>query len=441
MSSVLTTLDNDVPPATDAASALARSRVPLRPGWPALATLVTVVAGMLYSLLVHRVGAHGLSYWTVPGDIWSEYRSAHYIGWGDFGGVYAAGTGLVTFPGVLFLLAPVAMMTGALGLTESFPYPVPHPTAWLVLGPYEILLSSTALFACDALAERIGVSRRRRFWLCAVEAVALWNVDVVWGHPEDALATALAVFALLSALDDRWRRCGWLFGAAVLTQPLVVLVLPVLVAVGGRRKIAPLALRSVVPTIVLMVLPLVEHFHDTAHAILDQPNFPVVDHVTPWTALAPSLGGRGAGAAVAAGPGRVLAVLLACGLGAYATRWRSRPEMIVVAFACALALRCLTESVMVSFYLWPPLAIGLVASARTGPKHLAFASVVAVGVTVFSDYKPGPWWFWWGIVTLGLLAVIATSLPLANRRAGKSSKNPSSSGSEMPEPIPKMVPC
>ncbi len=34
----------------------------------------------------------------------------------------ATGTGLVTFPGILLLFAPVAMLAGALGMTESFPF-------------------------------------------------------------------------------------------------------------------------------------------------------------------------------------------------------------------------------------------------------------------------------------------------------------------------------
>ena len=38
--------------------------------------------------------------------------------------------------------------------------------------------------------------------------------------------------------------------------------------------------------------------------------------------------------------------------------------MIVLAVAFTLALRCFTESVMVSFYVWPVLAVGLVVVMR-----------------------------------------------------------------------------
>lgn len=399
--------------------------------WPLVATAVTLVAGMGYTL-VHTFMPPGhvwrYPFWTTPSDLWGAYRSAHYVGWGDPGSVYAVGTNLVTFPGILLLLTPIAMLTGALGLTESYPRPVPHPTAWLVLGPWEILLSSTALFAADALAERLGVGRGKRILLCAAEAVALWNVDVVWGHPEDAVAVALALYALRQALDDRWTSAGWLFGASVATQPLTVLVLPILAARAGRDRWAGLAARTAAPSVALLALPLVTHFHDTLHAVVDQPNYPNVDHVTPWTALAPHLAGSGHDLVVAGGPGRVVALVLAVALGAVAVRWRGDPARIVWAVALALALRCFTESVMDPYYVWPALAVGLVAAARCrGWGRLAVAAVVSSGITVYGDYRLGPWWCWWLVMTGGLVVVLG----LGFSRCGATDR--SSSPGDVPE--------
>ena len=166
------------------------------------------------------------------------------IGWGALGNVYGAGTRLITFPGIPLLLSPLALITGALGMSESFPFVLAHPSAWLVLGPYEILISSSALFACDALAERLGVPRGRRAALCLAEGAFLFNVSVCWGHPEDALALALALYALVFAFDGRWTGAGWLFGAAVATQPLVLLMLPVLLALAGRSRVTGLLARA-----------------------------------------------------------------------------------------------------------------------------------------------------------------------------------------------------
>jgi hypothetical protein len=380
----------------------------VRRKWPIVVTVAVLVTGMAYGLWWPTVVRHH-DYWLYSGDIWSAYRSAHYIGWGAFGSVYAVGTGVITFPGILLLLAPMAMVTGALGMTESFPYYVPHPTAWLALGPYEMLIGCSALFACDALAERLGVSRGRRALLSVAQGVALWPMLAFWGHPEDALGLALGVYALVLALDDRWTGAGWLFGAAVATQPLVILMLPVLLAMAGRPRVAALLARVTLPAVVLLVTPIVTQFHATVHELVDQPNFPRIDHVTPWTALAPKLGGTGTGVMVAAGPGRILAVLAACVLGWWARRWRDRPEALVWAVAAALALRCLTESVLVPYYLWPPLAVGLVLACTSRPRML-FAIAGAVAVTVSAEIRFEQW-AWWASVTAGTMIVLFAGLP------------------------------
>ena len=113
-----------------------------RRAWPIAVTALSLATGMAYCFLWSPVVRHSQA-WVVPWDIWGAFRSAQFIGWGDFGNVYGAGTGLVTFPGILILFLPVAIIAGAFGMTESFPFNLAHPTAWLVLGPYEILLSCT----------------------------------------------------------------------------------------------------------------------------------------------------------------------------------------------------------------------------------------------------------------------------------------------------------
>ena len=192
--------------------------------------------------------------------------------------------------------------------------------------------------------------------------------------------------------------------------------------------------RTALPAAALLVVPFVAHFHQTAHAVLDQPNFPLIDHVTPWTSWAPHLGGHGQGIVVAAGPGRVLAVLLAAGIGWWVWRRRPDPHTVVAAVALALALRCFTESVMVPFYFWPPVAVGLVAAARSSWRRLAVAAAVGAGITVFSDFRVGPWWLWWSVVCGGVAIVVAVAWPnaLASRNGAK---NHSSSPSEMPEQL------
>jgi hypothetical protein len=385
-----------------------------RRSWPIAVTVLSLATGMAYGLLWAPLVRHTQT-WLAPGDIWGAYRSAAFIGWGDLGNIYGGDTGLVTFPGILLLFTPVAMLTGAFGMTQSFPFYLPHPTAWLVLGPYEILMSCAALFAFDALAERLGVGRGRRGLLCVAEGVVLWNVSVMWGHPEDAVAVALAAYALVLALDGRWSGTGWLFGAAIATQPVVLLVLPVVLAVAGKQRALPLLVRASLPSMLLLATPLVAEFHLTAHSLVAQPNFPNVDHRTPWTALAPRLGGSGQGLKVAAGPGRLVAVILACAVGWWSRRWRDRPEMIVLAVAFTLALRCFTESVMVAFYVWPALAIALVVVLRATTWRWIAGVLIAVAVTVCSDFRLGEW-AWWGSVSGGIVLVLGAGIPSRLRR-------------------------
>ena len=398
----------------DAPTGGARAGVLRRHRWPIAVTVVMIGLESAYSLLWDPVVRHHPG-WVYPPDIWGAIRSAHFIGWGDLGAVYSAGTELITFPGILIFFAPVAMLTGRFGLTESFPFYPPHPTAWLVFGPYEVLISCSILFACNSLAQRLGVGTTRRAWLCVAQGVALWNVCVIWGHPEDALALALAIYALLFALEGRWTITGWMFGAAVATQPLVLLVLPVLLAMAGKRQAPALLMRSAIPAIALLAVPLIAEFHTTVHSLIDQPNYPRVDHVTPWTHLAPRLGGSGKDFAIAAGPGRIVAVALAGLLGWRARRWRE-PEVLVLAAAGALALRCLTESVMVAYYAWPVLALGLVVAARRSPARWLAAVAAALAVTVCGDIRFGAW-PWWTVVNGGLFLVLLAGMP-SRVRAG-----------------------
>lgn len=382
-----------------------------RRGVPLCLTVLGMAATMGFSLVFSVRGrAVPLDYWHVPGDIWATLRSAHTVGWGDLGGIYGAGTGLVSLPGAALLLLPVALVSQGLGLTESFPLVLPHPSAWLVLGPYETAVSCLALFGADALAERLGVGRGRRVLLGVAGAVALFPVDAMWGHPEDAVAVGLLLFAAVAVLDRRVAAAGWCTGAAVAVQPLVLLAVPVLAAVLGARHLVAFAWRAVAPAAVLTAVPLVAAPRATLHALVDQPNFPNIDHPTPWTFLAPHLGGHGASLAVAGGPGRVVAVLLALGLVPVAVRARHRPAAVVWAMAAALALRVLTESVLDPYYVWPPLAVGLVAAAMAGRRRFAAALCIACAVTVVAEVHL-PWLAWWLAVTAGTGAVVATGFP------------------------------
>lgn len=291
--------------------------------WPILVSVVYVVLGLVYFFRWGSVVQHTPSLWVTPYDFLFTFFAASQLAHGHFSAIYHTNVSFVEFPAILVALAPLGALsysfhTSLFELINNHSYAVSHYSVhyssipflssgqfylggklfvsdpqWVIaVGSYSLLLSCMALFACDALAERLQVSRTRRAVLSVVEAVLLWNVIVVWGHPEDAVAVALAVYAVIFALDGRFVRAGWLFGAAVAFQPLVLLMLPVLIAMAGRRSGLGVAIRSILPSAVLVAVPLIANFSATFHALAEQPNYPNRDHATPWTALSPRRGPR-----------------------------------------------------------------------------------------------------------------------------------------------------
>jgi hypothetical protein len=399
-----------------------------RRGWPILASLLFVIVGLIYYFRWGSVFHHNPSEWLSPGDLWDTFRAATSLVQGHLGSIYSAHSGFFSPPGFLIVLAPLSALRSRFGTTlvefrnhgHLLVHPVAyratsggpyfttstatlgtkqfavHPQLFVALAVYVLVLSCVALFACDALAERLHVSRSRRAALSLAEAVLLWNVVVIWGHPQDAIAVALAVYSVIFALDRRFSGSGWLFGIALAFQPLTIVVLPILLGFGGRAKALGLAVRGVVPAAALLLGPLVADFHATYRSVVVQPAFPDTkyNHHTPWTSLAPTLGGRGAKTEVGGGPLRVVVLALAAGLGWVVVRWRERPEMVVWAVAVALGLRCYLEAVMTPYYIWPALAVGLVVASRGTWPRFAIAVVIAIATTVLAQSHLGvyPWW-------------------------------------------------
>jgi hypothetical protein len=374
--------------------------------FPLLATFALIAVGMVSTILgPHLAGKHG---WALPDDLWGTLVAAHRLVHLDVSGLYTQPTRLVTFPGAALILVPVVAVMDAAGLGLGTPGTQSTHAAWLLAGPYEIALCAVALFAADSIADRMGVARPKRAVLAAAGAVALWSVSVRWGHPEDAVAVALLLFAILALSDARVERSGWLIGAALAVQPLVLLALPVVLVVVEPRRLVGFLTRAAVPGALLLGVAASANWQATVQVVTSQPNWPTVDHATPWTSLAPQM----SSGAVAAGPARALTVLLACGCALVVERrWRGTRQMarwspealaeLLWWVAVALALRCVFEPVMNAYYLWPALAVALV-SASSRWSRLAATSVAAATLTFVAQASwPGPW-IWWGTVVAGL---------------------------------------
>ena len=404
--------------------------------WPYLMSFVLIASGVGYLLGWNPVIHHDSS-WATGGDLWGIYRAAHYVGWGDLAGVYAPGNGVVAFPGMAVLLAPVAMVTEHFNLTESYgPFMLAHPSVALVLMPVELLVASTVIFAADALAETLEVAKRRRNWLCIVVATIAWPTTAIWGHAEDALAMTFALYGMVALVKGRWSRAGWLFGLGIVMQPLVALAIPLFLGSTPRGQRVGLAIRSAALSGILVAVAFAGNAADTYRSIVKQPTPPSVNHATPWAALAPRLTsnalrtvhgvtigpkfGHFATTAytttvrqvveVSGGAGRVIDVALAVTLGLIAWRRPQPPIRILWLAAVVLASRCFFEPVMTPYYLAPPLFLCLVLGARQGPRRFWAAAVIALEVTVFAYHHLNPW-VWWLTVVAGLVGILALAYP------------------------------
>ena len=114
---------------------------------------------------------HHLHGWSYNMDFWNYLQLAHLADIGAYQVIYGQTT-IMTTPGIVVVLAPVWWVIHAAGMSVTYIFPLWHPTAWLVLAPYEVLLSASVLFAVDAVAVRLGASTRRRSLICAIEVYA-----------------------------------------------------------------------------------------------------------------------------------------------------------------------------------------------------------------------------------------------------------------------------
>jgi hypothetical protein len=349
----------------------------------------------------------GDSAWAVPDDLWATLVAAQRLGHLDLAGLYTSPTNLVSFPGTALILVPVAAIIDLAGLPIHAGRQGAQPTEWLLAGPGAVILSSVVLFAADAIAERLRIGTLKRFLLAAASATALWNVTIRWGHPEDAVAIGLLLYAILALSGSRTARAAWLIGAAVSVQPLVLLAFPVLAAAVEPRRLPGFVVRAAIPSAVLLGAAAAANWSATVHAVTSQPNSPTIDHPTPWVYLAPHL----SDGSVAAGPARALTVVLACGCGLVTLRrWRAARETVVWSpdalvellwwTAVVLTLRSVFEPVMVSYYVWPPLAVALVAASPDWWRLIP-TTATATGLTFLSQVSwRNPWVWWTPMVTL-----------------------------------------
>ena len=387
----------------------------VRRGFPAISvagmTVIAVTLTIVWPPVVGKIG------WALPHDLWGTMVAAHRVLHGQLSGLYTRPTGLITLPGGALILVPIVAVIDAARLSLHVPGPDARPVIWLLAGPYEAAISGIAVFAADAIAEHLAVPRLKRAVLAVASAVALWNVTIRWGHPEDAVAVGLLMYSMLELARGRTGRSAWLFGFAVAVQPLVLLGLPVALAVMNPRRAARYVGVAATPGVVLLGVAAIANWHATWVAVTRQPNWPSIDHPTLWLPLATPLHGG----AVAAGPARVIAIVVAggCAVAAgFACRSARDAETwdagtllrLLWWIAVTMALRSVFEPVMVAYYAWPVFAVGLVTAITTWPRLLATSAVA--GTLTFASQAP--WrnpWAWWVPMVAGLAVTLLLAVP------------------------------
>lgn len=379
------------------------------PGLPLVVTLIFTASGLAFTFWWPAVVRHHGFYWLTPADLWSTVRSAHFVGWGGLSYVYTvhSGPGLVTLPGFPILLMPVAVLASALGLVESAPLVMlPKPSAWFVIGPCVLLSTGVALTAVDSMARRLGL---RGVWgrlaLLLLAAAGMFPAVVMWGHPEDALALALALMALGTAWAGQWVRTGWLLGLALVMQMYVVLLIPLFVGMAGWRAARWVVARAAfLPACLLAAVVIPDH--QALKILLKQPAFPRINHATPWSLIAPSLGDG----AVAGGISRWFGVVVAVACGYLAYRWREDLLRLLWLASIAMGARCVFEAVMVPYYVMPLALLSLLVIWRVSVRRGVLTVAAAAGLTVMT-FSHADMWAWWLEMSALIFAVVALSYP------------------------------
>ncbi|MBW4030214.1 MAG: hypothetical protein HIU57_05995 [Acidobacteria bacterium] len=407
-----------------------------RYGWPTFFLALIVVTGMAFSLFWNPLFYHSPN-WVTPADLWNTYRASQYVVWGGEGQIYNSPAAFQTFPGIAILLSPVAKVAGMLHLSESFAITLARPSTWWLLGPVQLALGATLLFPLDQWARRLRVSTHRRIVLLALEAALIWPSVALWGHPEDALSLTLALYGLLAVLEQRWLRFAVFFGLATLMQPLVLLVLPICLAYVPIKRWVSVAGAIALPSALALLAPLVQEWGPTSRLLLRQPNYFANNHPTPWASLAPVIEPRRATIVhalkyvklpnghhraievattahampvVAAGPGRIVAIVIACALGFAVKRLAPTLPQIVWFASLSLSLRCVVEPVMVPYYLLPGLALALLVASATSKVRFTVVAVAAGSCAFASYWHLGEWsYYLLMIVPLALTLYVAWS--------------------------------
>ena len=367
-----------------------------RAAWPSSVLIggLFVVAAMTVSLRFGWVlGVRGG--WAVPSDVWMTVNGGRFVWNGALGYVYQ-GTISYALPLSFILIAPASGLIDRLGLTEGSPVPLPHPGAWLVIGPYTLIFGIFLLHAVRLLAWDVGV--RSRLWLLQVAAVGIVLVPAFeWGHFEDVVALTAVIWALRRIISGDHVRAGLYLSVAVSSKQWAVLLLPFLIAAAPQgRRLRTLLAGVALPGAMTLYLLGVD-WKDASRALFLPTN--------------PLSGFEGHGAMFVDWFGRHTSSVTrsAATLVAAVVGWRLRgvrdAPSVIGAAALILVVRPLLEPVTFAYYWSPALILAGLASLSATRRLLAshWAVLVAAVAWTLPKGNSSTAGLWWG----GYLIILA----------------------------------
>lgn len=410
------------------------------------ALVVGVVASGLYfawSLWWGPIVDH-VERWGVALDTWMPVTAGIYVSHGAYQEVYFGSSGYFALPLSAILLAPVVRLGEAIGLVNGYPYPIPRPSMWWVVGPWVLAWGSLpVLYAARAVAWTAGL--RRRLWVVQV-AIAVFVVVpcLVWGHFEDSLAVAGVLLALRARMRGRDLTAALLVAVAICSKQWAVLAAPFFVLAAPRgQRLRMTAVMVGLPAL-LAAVPLAYHPEHTIRALLLQPTPKLAGRHVGHSSILAVLGRSSDRVA------RIAAVAAAAGLAWWACL--RRPAWLLEVMAVALLVRPLTEPYLFGYYLAPGMALVLVATiVRSRRVDWWFAALCASPVIWALPNARGSnltWWAgevlllgvcatgWWRIVAPGLHLATPTEAPAAAHDPRSSDREPEALPARAAAPAP-----
>jgi hypothetical protein len=179
-------------------------------------------------------GVAVMSWLTLQGFVWNDYDlevsgAAKALIAGDVHGFLAQAP---AYGGSLVLRAPIAAAVAALGGGELAVY-----RAMSIPGLLAVAVLGVVLVRRLTARGRSTGLRALVLGLCVANPITIRALEI--GHPEELLCAALAIGAVIAAIDARTLLAAALLGLAIATKSWAVLAIgPVLLALPGRRLLA-----------------------------------------------------------------------------------------------------------------------------------------------------------------------------------------------------------